>query len=217
MIIVGVDPGIRNCGVVVLENRKVLHWTAWTDFEGCYHYRSLMIAKTIQKFAEDYKADCVGWEEFFGGGIRAAMKAAANYSRGILDATARLVLSHIPFVYVNPVWLKKWVTGVGNRAAKHYVMEVLHDRLKKEQPCFYNHVMSVYPKANEHVFEAFVIAEIAMGLYLRQWMSLEHLLPSQREMLRYFEKRRKGETVIKPRLSYPIDFPLEMLREGDES
>jgi len=209
--VIGVDPGVRNCGITVLVNREVVHWCAFHDFEGDDVWRCHVVTRMIQILARDYDADVIGYEKYFGAGKFAAQRSQSNYVRGMLDCTVYSTLAHIPIIMIHPSWVKKWATGNGS-AKKPIVVEALENRLSSEHPVFHGNVLRTYLAASTDVFESFVIGEIAHCLFNRQWQSIG--TPMQKELCRHFEK--KSSAIRRPRLSSSRNIPAELLVEPTE-
>jgi len=183
--VLAIDPGFRNCGIVVLQHGVPVFFTGFMGFtDGDVFERSMHITRMLQSIAIRYKVNCWGTEKFFGGKGK-----ATNYGRGILDGVTKVGLASYPSFTAHPGHLKRWVTGRGN-ATKDLMEEKSVQKAREESPEFYQALLKKFPMDMEHILDAYFIGMITHHIYQSRYVSSD--LPRDRKMLlRSFESQEK--------------------------
>lgn len=126
MIILGVDPGIQNTGVAVLEADKnshtILHFgLIKTSPSQAFDRRLKTIYDQLCQIIEKYQLEAMALEEiFYSRNVKVALKM--SHARGVtLLAAANF---QIPTAEYSPREIKQAVTGNGN-ASKHQVQQMI--------------------------------------------------------------------------------------------
>lgn len=169
MKVLGIDPGYRTCGWTIIEDGQLVRWGSWKEESGSVLSRCIKICTSLGVIADVYQVDCYATEQFFSpkGKLNAQRRAAANYGRGMFDASLRLSLATLPYTEVHPGHLKKWVTGNGN-AKKEVVAEQLLNNLSKLP--VWDRLKEIPKTYMGHIAESWIIGLI--GYWLQQPLSV---------------------------------------------
>lgn len=185
-----IDPGVRNCGIVVLKNNIPVYFTAFLNYKGSIFERSMAIANVLQNIALKWQISIFGTEEFYTGGHKSIARSSANYGRGVFDGIINIAMATYPKYAVHPSHLKKWTCGNG-AAKKELAEEAASKKTKERYPEFYDELTSKYPMNGlSHVLDALYIGLITYYMYQSRYLSLD--IPSdEKYLLRSFEKKGK--------------------------
>lgn len=123
MIILGIDPGSRNCGygIIEIEKRKIVSAGCGVikiQSDIALEYRLLTIYKEIKMIIETYQPKMAAVESiFYGKNIRSSF--ILGHVRGVL--LLALAEQQIQTLEISPLEVKRAVVGNGN-ASKEQVM-----------------------------------------------------------------------------------------------
>lgn len=120
--VLGIDPGISNCGVAVVARegsqfQVLTSSTLRTDKQLGRGKRLFLLSGEIEVMIQDYKIELVAIEQvFFGKNVSAAMDTES------VIATAELVAYRegVPSILLTPQLIKS-ATGLGGKASKRQV------------------------------------------------------------------------------------------------
>lgn len=210
MIILGIDPGIRNCGFVVTKDRIPIMFDGFFTLSASngHHRRAYRIVRSLQAISIAYKVDAVAMEAYYGRGSKKGHKlSAANYSRGVLDGMLNHALGHLPIYSINPIHLKQWVTG-NHKAKKEHMVEACRTLAVKACPWLIQCLDSHYgTRQQEHILEAWAIATIGHCLHNKQYTRLNYL-PDKKALLKRIETSKPKTN---PRFFEPPQLPLTIM------
>jgi len=131
MIIAGVDPGIQNTGIAVLNKVKgSIELIAYDDIStssaNSFDIRLKTIYEHLTKFIRNYQPEFIAFEQiFYSRNVKVALKM--GHARGV--ALLAAANANVPVFEYSPREIKLSVTGNGN-ASKHQVQQMICHLLK---------------------------------------------------------------------------------------
>lgn len=203
MRLLALDPGYANCGWCIIEDLQILKFGAWEATSEwtklSVQQRSCEIAQGLQFVACQLNIDFMATEEFFHG-----RSPRIVYDRGKHDAYVEIAFGHVMVYKVNPLTLKKFVTGNG-RAEKTDMLSAVIDHLQVVDPYGLERVLSVYPKPKnyEHILEAYAIGWLASMVEKYRRGDTDGMKPSTKEVAKRMENKNRNP----PFLDTPAQIP----------
>lgn len=125
-IVLGVDPGIANCGVAVLRRKGsqldiLMHTTYQTDKTLARGHRLYLISKEIECVIQDFAIDLVAVERvFFSKNVSSALDTEAVIAAIEIEAHRAC----LPCTLLTPQIVKA-ATGLGGKASKVQVKRMM--------------------------------------------------------------------------------------------
>lgn len=190
MKLLAIDPGIRNCGFVVLSSNELTatpaltRWGGWFDYDtdDTFH-RALRICRTLIDLQNEQNCNYFVTERFFSQGALADRRAAANYGRGVLDGLLQLSMGSYFQCTIHPTHLKMVFAGKGN-AKKEIIGAALTEYVQAYWPDWLARIKEKPAKHQEHLIEALGLGLIGYWKFNDQHETMADLEPAIAKRLR---------------------------------
>lgn len=180
-ITIGIDPSLTNTGIAFSEMKpeneksRMFTHTIKPKIKGSERLYEIFITFTglLHKFKKDYPEGNIHLAAIEGYDYKGQNLAELGEASGVLKCAC--AIHSIPIIVVPPASLKKFATGYSQASKKAMMQE--------------------YPSENEHVADAWALADLASH-YLHSTSQKRHQLEVLK-VLREGKKQKKGITVTK--------------------
>lgn len=190
-LLLAIDPGYVNCGVVVLrleDGGIAFMGGVHNQNKGHADLRSLKVLRYIDNVVLSH-----GRRQFAGLATELytpppkKIHPGSILSRGGLDTLIRLRYAHLPFAITSPSVVKKFASGNGN-AKKDQMYAHIWTQLVERHREWADYLHEEYSeKKREHILEAWMIGEVARLAHNDRWQKEEALGRAQRLVMQKAE------------------------------